>query len=418
MPILNQRDYRLAKARVVQLEAARGAGGIIESTKNLAYDVAQLHRGTLDSERARLLTEIEEYERLRGSPTSTEAIEGADLGLLPIIARITRGLSQRQLAELLGIAEQQVQRYERERYSAISLSRYEKILGALGVQLDARLGSAPTSRLPEQVSLKFSPAVVKEAVRRRWLGADIAGSEEQAALQSYVFEGAHLGKSRVLHRRSAPNNRPYDDSALVLWRARILKLGHSRATKCRASFNIADLSWLRELTALSERDEGPLNAVSYLEEKGIIVVIESHLDQTYLDGAAMVLTNGVPIVGLTLRHDRIDSFWFTLLHEIGHVFLHFNRGLSEGFVDDWDNFDENDSVEREANNFATSTLIPDELWKFAPVRFSRSVESIQNFAASNKIHPAIVAGRIRQERGDYTKFGKLLGQGQVRRLFQ
>ncbi|NJL20730.1 MAG: hypothetical protein HC895_07860 [Leptolyngbyaceae cyanobacterium SM1_3_5] len=47
----------------------------------------------------------------------------------------------------------------------------------------------------------------------------------------------------------------------------------------------------------------------------------THLPQTYLDGAALLLPDGTPVVALTLRYDRIDNFWFVLLHELGHILL-------------------------------------------------------------------------------------------------
>ena len=55
------------------------------------------------------------------------------------------------------------------------------------------------------------------------------------------------------------------------------------------------------------------------DRHGIPLVIERHLPRTYLDGAALRLGDGRPVVALTLRYDRIDSFWFCLLHELAHV---------------------------------------------------------------------------------------------------
>ena len=64
---------------------------------------------------------------------------------------------------------------------------------------------------------------------------------------------------------------------------------------------------------------------------GIILVIAPLLKKTYLARAASIPLDGRPVVGLTLRHDRVDNFWFTLLHEIGHVAKHLSKGtLSRG----------------------------------------------------------------------------------------
>ena len=53
-----------------------------------------------------------------------------------------------------------------------------------------------------------------------------------------------------------------------------------------------------------------------------------HLPRTHLDGAALKSHEGRPVIGLTLRYDRIDNFWFTLLHELAHVGLHLGPGIA------------------------------------------------------------------------------------------
>jgi hypothetical protein len=44
-----------------------------------------------------------------------------------------------------------------------------------------------------------------------------------------------------------------------------------------------------------------------------------HLPRTYLDGAALQLGDGTPVIGLTLRYDRLNNFWFCSLHELAHI---------------------------------------------------------------------------------------------------
>ena len=184
----------------------------------------------------------------------------------------------------------------------------------------------------------------------------------------------------------------------------------------KTKFNIADASWMKTLVTLSVYPDGPIRATELLRGKGIVLVIEPQLPHTLLDGAALLLPKSVPVVGLTLRHDRLDNFWFTLLHELGHVFLHFNHGLDVGFLDDLDD----NSIEKaksEADSFAQSNLLPDEMWRSSPARFSKSPDLIEHFAESLNIHPAIVAGRIRRDRNNYRMFDEMVGRGQVRSLF-
>jgi HTH-type transcriptional regulator/antitoxin HigA len=81
-------------------------------------------------------------------------------------------------------------------------------------------------------------------------------------------------------------------------------------------------AWMRELAKLSVFNEGPKLAKEHLARHGISLVIEKHFKRTFLDGAALLDGSGRPIVALTLRHDRIDNFWFALMHELAHVALH------------------------------------------------------------------------------------------------
>lgn len=120
-------------------------------------------------------------------------------------------------------------------------------------------------------------------------------------------------------------------------------------------------------------------------------------------------------IGLTIRRDTIDSFWFTLMHEVAHVILHYRTGLALGFFDDSE-ASSLDEIEAEANEFASNILIPDERWKRSPARIAKSSTVVERFAKELQIHPAIVFGRIQKERGDYAIFSNLVGRGQVKRF--
>lgn len=91
----------------------------------------------------------------------------------------------------------------------------------------------------------------------------------------------------------------------------------------------------QEIARLSYFENGPLLAREYLEKQGIHLIVVSHLPKTYLDGAAKLMPDGTPVIGLTIRHDRIDNFWFCLLHELTHVAKHLS-GSAPIIIDDLD----------------------------------------------------------------------------------
>ncbi|KDU95521.1 hypothetical protein GLUCORHAEAF1_07685 [Komagataeibacter rhaeticus AF1] len=131
----------------------------------------------------------------------------------------------------------------------------------------------------------------------------------------------------------------------------------------------------------------------------------------------MVIDGDRPVIGLTLRYDRLDNFWFVLMHELGHIFLHLFDGLRFDFFDD-ENARDSDTIEIDADKFALDVLIPENLWDQCLSRFALSEESVRIDAETVGIHSSIIAGRIRKEQNNYTILNNLVGQGQVRSLLE
>ena len=124
---------------------------------------------------------------------------------------------------------------------------------------------------------------------------------------------------------------------------------------------------MREIAQLSVYEDGPRRAQERLAAAGIALVVERHLPRTHLDGAALCLQGGRPVIGLTLRYDRIDNFWFSLMHELAHVGLHLDCDENDLFIDDL-SLTGGDPLEDEADTLAQDALIPPQLWESNPVR--------------------------------------------------
>ena len=160
---------------------------------------------------------------------------------------------------------------------------------------------------------------------------------------------------------------------------------------------------------LSKREDGPVEARRLLLEHSIVLITEPHMVGMKIDGAAF-LVDDVPVIGMTLLRDALDNFWFTLLHEVAHVILHYRTGLASGFFDDIEKKDV-DEFEDEANKFASNMLISEELWSRSPARISKTSEPIERLANQISISPAIVFGRVRMERNNYNIFVDKIGRG-------
>jgi ribosome-binding protein aMBF1 (putative translation factor) len=132
--IRSENEYRDAVARLAA-EQKRIQSQKAE-LKKLSLSAADMKRAMdpIESFHLQLQEEVESYERLkRGEFDEIWDLQG--LGQLLISGRIARGLTQRQLAEKLGVHESQVSRDERNEYHGVTLDRAERILEVLGIGL-------------------------------------------------------------------------------------------------------------------------------------------------------------------------------------------------------------------------------------------------------------------------------------------
>ena len=129
-----------------------------------------------------------------------------------------------------------------------------------------------------------------------------------------------------------------------------------------------------------------------------------------------MLNGDTPVIGLTLRSDRLDNFWFVLLHEIYHVIKHLGKDKVDRIFDDLD-VSNAEKLEREADDLAGEALIATFEWNMAVARFTRTARSVKELANKLGISPAIIAGRIRHEANNYIILVELIGQGKVRKQF-
>ena len=424
--ITNERQYRISKAQLSRLREAVQEFDLEETTTRVGAEVlAKAEYDALKSEKEILSEQIREYEALRsGAVTVLKADTLEELPSLLIRARIAQGLSQGELARILGIKEQQIQRYESEEYASASLRRLTQVAEALHLNLSevAELRpkarkSAPT-KAPE---IDWDLFPVREMYRRGWFrDIDFAGSMAAAMADSYSLAKEYVQKAMprrqpAFLRHKARFDSEMDQYALWAWQCRVLLSANTEELK--GSFfrkSITD-DWLNNLAQQSQFPDGPLLAKKILNDTGIMLVIEPHLPKTYLDGASFLLPDGRPIIGMTLRYDRLDNFWFVLFHELVHVKKHLRKGKLEDIFDDLEA--ENDEFERETDAQAGAALIPEDAWEVALARYVRTEESIRDFAEEHHIHPAIVAGRIRQEANNYVILTELIGTGEVRRHF-
>jgi len=288
------------------------------------------------------------------------------------------------------------------------------------VLLHSRNAQFPES-FPEMNWLSFP---LREMAKRGWITQveDVKKHAEEIMTAFFEEAGGKAALSELHCRRgiSSRYNEKTDDYAVIAWRLRVVSCARKEQPSGKFRSGCLTDDKIRDLVRLSVFNKGPMLAKEFLSKLGIHLIIEPHLPKTYLDGAAMLLADGSPIIGLTLRYDRIDHFWFSLLHELAHVRLHL-RMPDDCFLDDLDmrvTGSGEDNPEKEADRLATEVVIPKEFWEERILREKATPAQIKKWADELKIHPALIAGRIRHDTGDYRKLSRFVGTGSVRRQFQ
>jgi HTH-type transcriptional regulator/antitoxin HigA len=147
-----------------------------------------------------------------------------------------------------------------------------------------------------------------------------------------------------------------------------------------------------------------------LAEHGIRYVIVESLKGSKMDGVCLWLDDNSPVIGMSLRFDRIDNFWFVLRHELEHVIQGHGQGNKKPKIDYDLKGDEQDNDEVVANEAAAQYTIPQKkmdsfIARKAP--FFADIDII-GFANTLKIHPGIVSGKLQHHTKKYNLFRKHL----------
>lgn len=416
--ITNDKQYKSAKAQIELFQQSMNNLSLPSNDfKDVHPQLIELNRTAIETQLKELINEVDEYEELKaGNVIITEIKSLDELPIALIKARIANNLTQAELADNLGLKMQQIQKYEAERYNSASLKTLIRIASNLNISISGDIQIKPVDA-PELLDVKNYP--FKQMFQRNWFG-NYVGSLNEAIKDSgnliaNFFETAGLRDFKhSLTKKLIRSGSTLNEFALNAWYARVVL--KAKEQKLHKTFDKAliDGGWLKKLAELS-KDENNLKQVSqYLKDSGIRFVIEAQLEGTFLDGAAILLDNDNPVIALTLRYDRLDNFWFVLFHEIAHIILHLSGDLNAIF-DDLDVKIE--GIEKEADEHALDSLIPNEIWRKSLVRFRPSEKAIINQAEMLNIHPALVAGRIRRETAQYHQFTGLIGLNMVKKQF-
>ena len=328
-----------------------------------------------------------------------------------------QGLRQRDLVAFIGSRSKVSEVLSRKRPLSLSMVRALSVGLEIPIEILARESEpGPT----DEESIDWARFPIREMFRLGWLTADETEIEARPDEVVREFFGPQRPAEMLealfrMTKHSMRSARKADPYALSAWTARVMQLAESRPGLRDESTNV-NLEFMRVLARLSREPEGPRLALELLTDQGIVLAIVPHLRRTYLDGCALFIDRNRTVIGITLRYDRIDNFWFTLMHELAHAALHSSSDTSL-FFDDLQLTESEDPRESESDALAMDALIPEAFWGRVAENLEWNRETAEMLAQELGIHPAIIAGRMRFEARNYRILSPVVGHGEVRQQF-
>jgi HTH-type transcriptional regulator / antitoxin HigA len=299
----------------------------------------------------------------------------------------------------------------------LSLPTIRMLHERLGIPAESLLADGNKQQTPAPTDFSRFPIA---AMKKNGAFDGYHGPVTKAAAEKALewLRDAAGGAEVALAARTTAGSRvkaSLDPHAIAGWALQVLK--ESRTVRVPRPFKAGLLGpkAIRELVSLSVHSDGPARVQPFLADRGIAFVTVPHLPHTYLDGAVLWPRPGRPVLAMTLRYDKLDNFWFVLLHEIGHIVKAHGADRQRCIFDALDMPPGGDAFEQEADAFAAAALLPADFNLHR--REDLTAADIVSYAQAHAVSPAIVAGRIQHERKDYRTFANLIGRGELTNLF-
>lgn len=346
--IKNEQQYKLTKAQANKFAAA-AAEFATTPNPNFSPLRRQLYEGAMQSQYEELRQQLVEYEALRQGQVRVLPVSSFDkLPLALIKARIASGMTQRDLAEVLGMKEQQVQRYEDTEYAGASFTRLKEVIQALGLQVREELfvseGVVSRSNLFANLArLGFKKDFVLQKLLPRKLAAYLTSPimEGEEAIRQWVLQAAAI-VSRMLRVDPAQllGNQQLTLDMSVVYQARFKKARNAKLPKIAPYTIYAQMLALTLLEACRHLELKPIpNSTAECRSQ----IIERYGELTFATGLRYVWELGIPVLPLTdtshfhgacwrvegrsvivlkQKTDFATRWLFDLLHELRHAAQH------------------------------------------------------------------------------------------------
>lgn len=250
----------------------------------------------------------------------------------------------------------------------------------------------------------FKRVPVSEMLSHNWVGVhDRNDCEEMTRVFKPYLEDA-LDTNYLAHKTNTANALTGLQKA---WLLRVRSLARSASNVGLYKKELMPDA-IEQLKQVMNRQQSLVNVEKIFCNLGIrLVFVECK--KSKIDGVCTWLDEKTPVIGMTLRFDRIDNFWFVLRHELRHV----EQGSESQSPVDTElrmGMSEVNNLEDDANKVAAEFCISSELvQQFIEDSNGRITdEEVKAFSEEKGVNPAVLAGQIRHRLGKYNILNKLL----------
>jgi len=316
-----------------------------------------------------------------------------------------KGWTQDDLAEVLGRSRQHVNRLLQSKTSispetAFELANAFGTSAKLWMNLQGSFELSCAAAEKQDVARRsdvYSKYPVRELARRGWINMskDIVVLEQEICNFLSIQTIEEEPSLAVAARKSTTYE--YDTSSQKAWYCRCRELAKNAPAAPYKEGKLEDA--IKSILELAAYPEDTRRVPKVLADYGIRFVINKHLKGTGMDAVAFWLTPKQPAIAVSLRHGRIDNFWFNLMHELVHIKYRDKEHVDNDLDKYQDSGDLSDDIEARANREGAEYLVPrDRIRSFInrnkPYFYQRRVVQ---FAQLHGVHPGIVVGQLQHQ---------------------
>lgn len=277
----------------------------------------------------------------------------------------------------------------------------------------ARLRIQPNPERALRAQL-YSNLPVREMIQRGWISAKGVKDTEKVQQELARFFGVEKASEISLLPHAAKKTDAGTDlsPAQSAWLYRTRSIAQEQVVGRYSPGAVREA--IQQLSRLRADESGVRKVPAILSSAGVRFVVVETLSSAKIDGVCFWLNDFAPVVGMTVRYDRIDNFWFVLRHELEHVLQ--GHGRSRERIDvnlEGEKSGTGSNIpteERVANAAAADFCVPrEQMEKFFTRKNPYFKErDVLGFAATVGAHPGLVVGQLRHLGGRYDMFWKYL----------